>query len=179
VDLVSISELSVSQFESNLISSRLLNDFLVSRLTESCQRLLLPLFQRDSPLLFLSQLTAAALGVLKLCGTLLLVMIVWVAVTLVVGAFPGLNLTTEAMPLRHASWCLISLIKVPVAQCVIQKHVMVHQSPRGVQPYHQRQNLLGSRRHNRQATLQREARHLYHRMSRQASLLSNLLRNPQ
>jgi hypothetical protein len=88
----------------NSLSSHLPNYFLASLLTESNQRLIRPLFPQESlPYFPRSKLTAAARSVLKRYGTLLLVMIVWVAVTLAVAASHGLSRTMEAIPTRLVS----------------------------------------------------------------------------
>jgi len=64
-----------------------------------------PMPRLERLFLLLMSLTAAARSVLKKSGTLLLVMIVWVAVTLVVVESRGFNPTMEAMPMMHARQC--------------------------------------------------------------------------
>jgi len=70
-----------------------------------------------------SKLTAAVHSVLKQSGTLLLVMKVWVAVTLVVVEFRGFSLTMGTVPMRHARLCRSSfrLVRAEFVACFIKE----------------------------------------------------------
>ena len=87
--------------------------------------------------LLLMRVTAAALSAPKQSGTLLLVMIAWVAVTLVVVEFRTLSLSTEeTLKTPAIQWPVSFLVPTGRVEYAIQIHAMLQQNPRRVHRRH-------------------------------------------